>query len=151
MEEWIDCSRSNRNLRTSIQVNPVTRNLFERVAEQTELHWLLHEAVAAKLISRGQILRFARGGPYDDRNRPDQRVSAYATEDFQPVELRQLQIEKNQGQMRCVSSFLPADQAIECFLSIPCNDEFIFGKLLLQRDPNKHLVVVVVFDHENAR
>ena len=56
----------HRALRSAVQLNPVARDLPERVAKQIEVDGLLDKAVASEVVGRDEVCGLARGGPYDD-------------------------------------------------------------------------------------
>ena len=72
----------DRALRSAIQFDPVTRDLPERIAKQIEVDGFLDITVASEIVGSDQVCGFARGRPYNDWHRLDERLGADTPKDF---------------------------------------------------------------------
>src|SRR5579864_169510 len=82
--------------RKPIYYQPIQSQILDRLSKLLKIHWFLDVTVYPEFVAVDHIALFSGGGEYNNGNGTRNGVGLDLSENFQSVDLRQFQVQKNQ-------------------------------------------------------
>ena len=135
-----------------VQEEPEEPQRLGRFGELREVHGLAHVGVGAQRVAAQDVLVLLGRGEDDDRQELRALVGADAAQDLQAVDLRQLQVEQDDGwKLAGISARVRsgAEEVVERGGPVARDDDLVRDAALLEGQDRQLLVAGVVFDEQD--